>query len=68
MKIDDLSTKDFILQIIIDRDLISEMTRYMFKDLSNFDYVNRQRVEISTIVLLNLCIAFFEQEYADVFL
>jgi hypothetical protein len=40
MKIDNLSTKDFILQIIIDRDLISEMTKYMFKDLSNFDYIN----------------------------
>jgi hypothetical protein len=58
MKIDDLSTKDFILQIILDRDLMSEMTRYMFKDLSNFDYIDRQRVKISTIVFFSLCIAF----------
>jgi hypothetical protein len=66
MKIDDLSTKDFILQIIFDRDLISEITRYMFKDLSNFDYVDRQRIKISTIVLFSLCITFFEQEYTDI--
>jgi hypothetical protein len=68
MKIDDLSTKDFILQILIDRDLMSEITRYIFKDFNNFDYVNRQRIEISIIVLLNFYIAFFEQKYADVFL
>jgi hypothetical protein len=68
MKIDDLSMKDFILQIIIDRDLISEMTKYMFKDLNNFDYVDRQRIKISIIILLNLCIAFFKQEYTNVFL
>jgi hypothetical protein len=68
MKIDNLLTKDFILQIIIDYNLMSEMTKYMFKDLNNFDYINRQRVEISIIVFFNLCIAFSEQEYANVFL
>jgi hypothetical protein len=68
MKINDLLTKDLILQIIIDRDLMSEMTKYMFKNLNNFDYVDRQRVEISIIVFFNLYITFFEQEYADVFL